>query len=50
VLEIEKRGEDNFVGALCSVKFFEDHGVKIEAKVGVTEFVETEEKPKAKKK
>jgi hypothetical protein len=47
---IEKRGEDNFVGALCSVKFLEDHGLKISAKVGDSEVVETETKPKAKKK
>jgi len=47
---IEKRGEDQFVGCLCSVKFLEDHGVKIEAKVGESEVVETEEKPEPKKK
>ena len=46
---IEKRGEDQFVGCLCSVKFLEDHGVKITAKVGESEEV-TEDKPKAKKK
>ena len=47
---IEKKGEDNFVGCLCSVKFLKDLGVKIEAKVGDSEVVETEEKPKSKKK
>jgi len=47
---IEKKGSDQFVGCLCSVKFLEDHGVKIEAKVGDSEVVETEEKPEPKKK
>jgi len=47
---IEKRGEDQFVGCLCSVKFLENHGVKIAAKVGDSEVVETEEKSKPKKK
>jgi len=45
---IGKKGEDNIVGALCSVKFLEDHGVKIIAKVD--EVVETGVKPKTKKK
>jgi hypothetical protein len=54
---IEKKGSDRFVGALCSVKFLEDHGVKIDAQVGESEVVETEKveteettKPKLKKK
>ena len=49
---IEKKGEEQFVGALCSIKFLEDHGVKITAKVG--EGVEPDKKestkPKLKKK
>jgi hypothetical protein len=45
---IEKKGEDNFVGALCSVKFLKDLGVKITAKVG--EVVVTDVKSKSKKK
>jgi hypothetical protein len=47
---IEKKGEDDFVGCLCSVKFLEDHGVTIDAQVGDSEVVETESKPKSKKK
>jgi hypothetical protein len=45
---LEKRCEDNFVGALCSVKFLENNGVKITAKVGESEVVL--DKPKGKKK
>ena len=31
---IEKKSEDYFVGCLCSVKFLEDHEVKITARLG----------------
>jgi hypothetical protein len=49
---ISKKGEDNFVGCLCSIKFLKDSGVKITAKVRETQTVETEPaqtKPKLKK-
>ena len=38
---IEKKGEDNLVGCLCSVKFMEDQGVKNTAKVCDREDSET---------
>ncbi len=47
---ISKKGSNQFVDCLCSIKFLEDHGVKITAKVGDLEVVETEEKLKVKKK
>jgi hypothetical protein len=47
---ITKKGEDSFVDTLCSIEFLEDHEVKIEAKVGDSEVIETEVKPKGKKK
>lgn len=32
---IEKKAEDNFVGALCSVKFLEEYEVKVEVALEV---------------
>ena len=45
---IEKVGEDDFVGVLTSARFLRDNGIDIPAKG--KEVVETESKPKAKKK
>ena len=49
VFLIEKVGEDDFVGVLTSATFLRENGIEIPAK-GKTEVVETEEKPKSKKK
>ena len=46
---IEKVGSDDYVDVLTSARFLRENGIDIPAK-GKAEVVETEEKPKAKKK
>ncbi len=53
VFLIEKKGEDQFAGSLCSITFLEDHRVKIIAKVAEGEDSEVkaeDSKPEEKKK
>jgi hypothetical protein len=56
IILIEKKGEENFVGCLCSIKFLEELGYSVKSVLGSSEVVETEEvveettKPKSKKK
>jgi hypothetical protein len=49
VFLIEKVGSDDYVGVLTSARYLRENGIDIPAK-GKTEVVETEEKPKSKKK
>jgi len=51
IILIEKKGEENFVGCLCSIKFLEELGYSVKSKLGeVVSTEKTEDKPKSKKK